>query len=168
MSTAEARAARRPWDGVGVLLATAGGIGFLKPAPGTWASAAAAVLAWAWWQQAGGPSQPWLLVAATVASLACLVGAGAAVRRTGIQDPGIVVMDEVAGMWLAMGCLPSRLLAIAPTETTLVAFLLFRAFDIGKPWPLTALERLPGAYGILLDDLAAGLLAGMLTLAAFH
>jgi len=71
-------------------------------------------------------------------------------RWLGKHDPSEVVVDEVAGMWLALVGLPHELPVAG------AAFLLFRVFDIGKPSPLKQLERLPGGWGIMLDDVAAG------------
>jgi phosphatidylglycerophosphatase A len=71
-------------------------------------------------------------------------------RESGRPDPGFVVIDEVAGQWVA--------LAVAPIDAghALLGFALFRLFDIVKPWPLRHLERLLGGAGIMLDDLGAG------------
>jgi phosphatidylglycerophosphatase A len=88
---------------------------------------------------------------------ATLIGipAGTVVEREngqtgGQRDPGFVVIDEVAGQWVA--------LAIAPIDVghALLGFALFRLFDIVKPWPVRQLERLQGGTGIMLDDLGAG------------
>ena len=93
-----------------------------------------------------------------VAASALTVALGpAAARAAGRSDPPQVVMDEVAGMMLALAPVP------APSAVEAAcAFLLFRAFDILKPPPGRALERLPGGWGILLDDLAAGVWAAIL------
>ncbi|MFZ5786292.1 MAG: phosphatidylglycerophosphatase A, partial [Acidobacteriota bacterium] len=87
-----------------------------------------------------------------------------AVRRAQ-SDPGPVVIDEVAGQWLALALLVAA--QPRPLSLGLVAgsFLLFRLFDVVKPWPIGRLERLPGGWGILADDLAAGLAAGLVHLA---
>jgi phosphatidylglycerophosphatase A len=68
-------------------------------------------------------------------------------------DPPQVVIDEIAGMWFAAIGLPPTLYDVV------VAFLLFRLFDVVKPAPVPRLERLPGGFGIVADDVAAGLLA---------
>jgi len=128
-------------------------VGRLKPGPGTWGSLAAGAI-WYFGLRAahlhGG--------AATLATLAgvvavTLVGIPAATRverESGREDPGFVVIDEVAGQWLT--------LAVAPVEIrhALVGFALFRLFDIVKPPPARQLEALKGGTGIMLDDLAAG------------
>jgi phosphatidylglycerophosphatase A len=92
--------------------------------------------------------------------LAAAIGIPAATRvaqESGREDPGHVVIDEVAGQWLTLVvCRPDW-------PHALVALLLFRVFDITKPWPIRKLEALPGGWGIMLDDLAAGLF-GLVTL----
>lgn len=129
------------------LLATWFGSGLLPLAPGTWGSLAALPCAWVivW---AGGT---WALIAATV--VVALLGWWAAevyAAATGRDDPGAVVIDEVAGQWLVL--LP------AGTDITLyiAGFVLFRIFDITKPWPAIWADRnLHGGLGIMLDDLLA-------------
>ena len=126
------------------LVASGLGTGFLPRAPGTWGSLAALVVG------AG------LLVAshgalAAGVLAATLAGLWAVPRAGGDADPGWVVIDEVAGMWLTMLALPGP----SPTGL-LVAFGLFRLLDIAKPWPVGAIDRLHGAVGVMGDDLAAG------------
>jgi phosphatidylglycerophosphatase A len=93
---------------------------------------------------------------AVAACLATAVGIPAATivaRESGREDPGFVVVDEVAGQWIA-------LIGVRPDWAhALLALALFRLFDIWKPWPVRLLERLPGGWGIMLDDVAAGVLA---------
>jgi phosphatidylglycerophosphatase A len=152
-----------------VAAATAGGVGYLRPASGTWGTAAAAAAAGAWIALA--PSSwlvPGLWLAVVAATAVGLASCGAAIRRFGVGDPSPVVIDEVAGTWLALALVPSSTLLASPVATVLIAALAFRVFDIAKPWPISWLERLPGGVGIMADDLAAGLLAGMLTVAAIH
>jgi phosphatidylglycerophosphatase A len=74
-------------------------------------------------------------------------------RESGRKDPQFVVIDEVAGQWIAL--LGSR----ANWRHALIALLLFRLFDIAKPFPIRRLENLPGGWGIVFDDVAAGLYA---------
>ncbi len=135
------------------------GAGHLAPAPGTWASASVVALAAAAeWLLGGGLACAAALV--VVGSLVTLAWGGRAVDRRGGGDPGWVVSDEWAGQGLA-------LLAAAPgldPRLWLAAFALFRLFDITKPGPIRRLERVPGGRGVLLDDLGAGLLAGLLVL----
>ena len=79
-------------------------------------------------------------------------------RASGLQDPSWVVIDEVAGMLCAL-CM-----TVPDFVRILLAFLLFRVLDIFKPWPINRLERLPGAWGVMADDLFAGLLSGLLSI----
>ncbi len=132
-------------------VASGAGAGFLPKAPGTWGSLAAAA-AGAFLLAIGGR---WLLAAGIV--LASLAGFWAIPRAGGDADPGWVVIDEVAGMWLAM--LP---LNRPGPLAILVAFALFRLLDITKPGPIGSLDRIPGRVGVMGDDLAAGLAAAML------
>ncbi len=136
------------------LIATWFGSGYLPAVPGTWGSLAAlpfaAAIAWL-----GGP---WALFAAACA--ACLIGIWASGRyaeAAGDKDPSAVVIDEVAGQWLAL--VPAGL----DPGLYLLGFIAFRAFDIAKPWPAGLIDRkLAGGAGIVLDDMVAGLYAGLL------
>ncbi len=94
---------------------------------------------------------PWALAAGVVAATAA--GLWAIPRAGGTDDPGWVVIDEVAGQWLAMTALAR------PGWGILAAFLLFRLLDIAKPGPIGAIDRRPGSVGVMGDDLAAGVLA---------
>ena len=132
------------------------GAGFLKPGPGTYGSAAACVL----WLVTGWlvhhNTQVLALVTACGVVLATSLGIPAATRvarEAGRTDPGFVVIDEVAGQWLALILMPPE------WPNVLWAFLLFRFFDILKPWPIRKLEALPEGTGIMVDDLSAGVLA---------
>ena len=132
-------------------LATLGPVGRLRPAPGSWGSAAAVMLA-ALLMLA--PLAGLILEIATL--LACLLGIRAAdiyERQTGNKDASDIVIDEVAGQWIA-------LLAAPPDwRWWIAAFILFRLFDILKPGPVRMAERLPGGYGVMADDIVAGVLA---------
>lgn len=137
-------------------VATAGGAGFLRPGPGTYGSIVAVLLWWGIAHVAHLTGLHLALLTGAAAALATAVGIPAATRvarESGREDPGHVVIDEVAGQWIA-------LLGFAPTwKLALLALLLFRAFDIAKPWPIRKLEALPEGTGIMLDDLLAGLFA---------
>lgn len=142
------------------VLLSFGGIGFIPGPAGTWGSLATVAIIVAC--HGTGPAAFSIAVLAAVA-LGCavtwLLGNGLA-GRDGHGDPSWVVTDEVAGQGLALllaGFSPHR-----GVVTTLAAFVLFRVFDIWKPGPIGAAERLPGGLGILLDDLVAGLVAGAL------
>jgi phosphatidylglycerophosphatase A len=137
-------------------LGTFFGAGFLKPGPGTYGSIAALLL-WYGAAHAFQPTPAALAIATTVAAVAVtLIGIPAATivaRESGRKDPGLVVIDEAAGQLIALIAIP------ADWRHAALALLLFRAFDILKPPPIRQLERLPAGTGIMLDDVAAGLLA---------
>jgi phosphatidylglycerophosphatase A len=141
-----------------ILLATWFGCGYAPIAPGTVGSAAAVGIAFALHRWAG--LAPWhfaLLAAALFpAAVWAATATATAVKR---KDPGIVVIDEVIGQWIA--------LAGARTlnwKTWLAAFLLFRLFDIWKPAPVRQLESLPGGLGINADDAMAGVYGALVLL----
>ena len=104
---------------------------------------------------------------AVAASVACVRLAPAAIKATGREDPGEVVADEVAGQAVTFVAVP--LLFAAPPGIRAVwsaagaGFVAFRLFDIIKPWPVKNLEKLPKGWGILADDLMAGVFAAILT-----
>ncbi len=136
------------------LVATFFGIGRLKPGPGTWGSVAA-VLVWAL-TSSQIPAANRTLATILAASLVTFIGIPAAnciVRATGIKDPQFVVIDEVAGQLVALIAVPLG------WKTFLAGLILFRVFDILKPFPIRQLERLPEGTGIVVDDLGAGLYA---------
>ena len=85
-------------------------------------------------------------------------------QLTNTDDPGEVIIDEVAGQWVVLLCIPPNIdLALL---WYVAGFILFRSFDILKPWPVSTAERLPGGIGVMADDLVAGTLAGMAILIA--
>ena len=138
-------------------LATFFGVGWIPFAPGTFASAIAvplgAAIALAGW--------PTLTAAAALVTLAGIWACGAHATRAGLLDPSECVLDEVAGQWLAL--IPAAILHTGFAWRPLaMAFFLFRLFDILKPWPIAALERLPGGFGIMMDDVGAGIVAGVI------
>lgn len=136
------------------LVATFFGAGLMHPAPGSWGSAAT-VVAWcvitrwtAVWAQPA--------TAAMLALLVVAVGIPAAThmsRASGLKDPQFVVIDEVAGQLIAFIAVP------VSWKSLLLGFILFRGFDIVKPWPIRWLERFPEGIGIVVDDVGAGLYA---------
>jgi phosphatidylglycerophosphatase A len=137
-------------------VATFFGAGYLKPGPGTWGSVGAvlvwAIAAWAL------PHTGLALMAFLVCGIAVSIGIGVpaatiAARESGRHDPGFVVIDEVAGQWIALLWCPRD------WAHALIALVLFRLFDITKPFPARQLERLPEGWGIVFDDVAAGLYA---------
>jgi phosphatidylglycerophosphatase A len=137
-------------------IATFFGAGYGKPGPGTWGSVAA-VLLWAACNAFFHPAQSTLfliLLAGIAITLVAGIPAATIVARTsGRKDPQIVVIDEVAGQWITLlGC-PFDL------RHALIALILFRLFDMTKPPPVRQLESLPEGWGIVMDDVAAGLYA---------
>jgi len=137
-------------------VATFFGAGLGKPGPGTWGSVAAVLLwaAYAWLAQPTPQALLIALLAGIAASIALGVPAATiAARESGRHDPQFVVIDEVAGQWIAL--LGSR----ADWRHALLALILFRLFDITKPFPARQLESLPRGWGIVFDDVAAGLYA---------
>ena len=128
---------------------TALGLGLFPIAPATLASLAATIVYWLLPIYSDSPA----FLALTAASLAIGPWACQTLTTPTDPDPKRAVWDEVAGMWLTCLLLPKTLPWLA------AAFLLFRALDILKPWPIRRLERLPGGWGIMADDAAAGLIA---------
>ena len=141
------------------LVASVGGLGTLRPAPGTWGSLAAALAG------AGLVGHPAWLAAGVVAASAA--GVWAIPRAGGDHDPGWVVIDEVAGQWLAMlGLAGSGLSGWALAAGIAAAFVAFRALDVAKPGPVGWADRHEGAAWVVADDLVAGALAAGALLAA--
>ena len=147
------------------LIASGLGIGYIPFAPGTVMSAVAVPLA-LWIGLHGGASA--LLVATLIAFVVGVIACEGHVRATGREDPSECVIDELAGQWLACafalfsfgGLLPPAQYSWLPF---LLAFLLFRLFDIAKPWPVRWADRsIAGGLGVMADDMIAGLMAGIL------
>lgn len=137
---------------VALAIATCGGSGYFPIAPGTVGSAVGLVV----FVAVRSAGLLWLEVAA----IALTLGAGAwaatvAEQALDRKDPGPVVIDEVLGMLVTMLLVPLSLAAMA------AGFLLFRLFDIIKPFPADRLERAPRGWGIMLDDLMAGVYANL-------
>ncbi|TNE59100.1 MAG: phosphatidylglycerophosphatase A [Alphaproteobacteria bacterium] len=138
------------------LLATFGGAGLLRPAPGTIGAAAAAIIGWG---LACLLSPLVLLPFAVLAFVAGIWAANEMERASGDKDPSSVVIDEVAGQWLVLAFVPLT------AKGYLVAFALFRFFDILKPWPVSyADQKIAGGLGVMADDIIAGLYALLCTL----
>lgn len=136
-------------DRLATLVATGFGSGYSPFAPGTAGSAVGLLL---FWPLSRLPLP--LQIAATVAVLVLGVAASTRVaRRVGLEDPGIVVVDEVVGQWITLVSLPLTPLTAA------AGFFLFRVMDVVKPWPARQLEHLRAGYGIMADDVMAGLYA---------
>jgi phosphatidylglycerophosphatase A len=142
-------------DRLATFLATWGYSGLIRPAPGTWGTLAAMPFAWALvhWGNA--------FILGLAILLVFLIGLWATARHmTATQnpdDPSEVVIDEVAGVWVACLALPD-----ASAGGLIGAFLLFRLFDIWKRGPVGwADRRLKGAFGVMADDLIAGAMAAV-------
>ena len=145
---------------------TAGWLGFCPWASGTAGSLGGVVLAMLAWRYSG---TEWIRSALLSAGILwfsgmTLIHGEAAERAFGRKDPPQAVSDEVAGFLLSVLLLPR-----APEWMVLGSgFLLFRLFDIWKPWPIRRWQALPGGLGILADDLGAGLLANLVLQAALR
>jgi phosphatidylglycerophosphatase A len=173
---------RRAWreHPISTFFATGCGIGMIPFAPGTWGSLeglAGALLLWGYLDGmhflGGGlivhyslTDTAILIAYGSVAGVVFLIGVGSSslVERTaGIKDPGPIVIDEVAGQILASSVVPCLRWYGHGWTFWILSFLLFRLFDIWKPGPINRLQDLPGGWGIMMDDVAAGILAGVLT-----
>lgn len=154
MSIHRRRSRRGSARSLDAVIATWFGVGHFPVAPGTAGSLAALPFAWLIMTYFG----PLGLAIAT--GVVFVIGVWAADRYTrtrGVADPGSVVIDEVAGQWLALILVPPDLIAYA------IGFALFRIFDVVKPWPISLLDReVKGGLGVMLDDLLAGALAAIL------
>lgn len=145
------------------LIATLFGLGYLKPAPGTWGSLAALPLFWLI-HQAGGPL---FAVLATVAVSG--LGWWAIARATegsDDHDPSEIVIDEVAGQWVALlpvsfGAAMMGVGVLALYPGWIAALVLFRLFDIWKPGPVGWADRRNDPFGVMLDDIIAGVMAAI-------
>ena len=142
------------------LIATWFGVGLMRPAPGTWGTLAAlpfAILI----KMAGG----WIALLAAIL-IVSFIGYKVSEQWCALtkeKDAPQIVVDEVAGMWIT-------LLAAPLTDmTVLCGFVLFRFFDILKPWPVSWCDqKLPGGYGVMADDIAAGIFAGIAVWGLHH
>lgn len=131
---------------VAVLIATVGGLGYAPFAPGTFGSAAGIAIYWLTrhWPMA------WQLALIAVITIIGTWAATRAVQHFAKEDPGHVVVDEVAGQLVTLAFTGAGLYA------TILAFFVFRILDIIKPYPANRFERLHGGTGIMADDLMAG------------
>ncbi|GAB4386274.1 MAG: phosphatidylglycerophosphatase A [Phycisphaerales bacterium] len=149
-------------------LLTTFGLGYRQPASGTWGSLPSVALAGAMLACGAGPGSMPLIyfgvlgVVMVAFTLVCVLRGDEAEARWGV-DPGQVVADETAGQCLALMFIPASAQADprAAVFLLLAAFVLFRFFDIIKLEPARSLQRVPGGWGIALDDWAAGLYAGV-------
>jgi phosphatidylglycerophosphatase A len=132
------------------LLATVFGLGLVPFAPGTAASAAAAL---GYVLVLHDLSRPLYVALIALLFLAGVAASAAHAAELGQLDPGRIVVDEVCGQLIALAFLPAAWVPVG------ASFALFRFFDIIKPWPIRKLEKLPGGWGIMADDVGAGLAA---------
>lgn len=148
-------------DRAAYLIATGAGVGFAPIAPGTFgAIEALAIFITTSALMAGNPrAHLWLLIALNVIIFAIGVwSAGRACHISKLEDPSQVVIDEVSGQLIAL-----TPVAVAPSAVgVIIAFVLFRLFDIFKPYPIRKLERLHGGLGVMSDDALAGIFAALL------
>lgn len=153
-----------------LLLVTAGGLGLMRPFPGTWGSLPPAAIAWIMLLAGASLTLYHAVIGALLigACVICIALGGWAEGRFHAKDPSQVVIDEVAGQALALLLLPDALHVAGLsgfwpiTLSVGGAFVLFRAMDILKPPPAHALQRLPAGWGVLTDDLFAGAYAAIL------
>ena len=154
-----------PWnpsDYLAISIATVG-VGYLPLIPGTFGSLASVGIFLLFTQLLTGTALFALVLLFTLAvTFAGIWAASRTEELLGRKDPGKVVVDEVAGQMLAL--LPLTLFNLQPlTRAVIVSFILFRLFDIFKPYPAGRFERLKGGYGIMCDDLVAGAYAAIIT-----
>jgi phosphatidylglycerophosphatase A len=136
-----------------IWVATFFGSGLLRPASGTWGSLAALPVGYALHAMAGFGG---LVVGAGIAYALGMWASDIWLQHDDNQDPSAIVIDEVAGLWLALAFVPATLAGWA------AAFLLFRFFDIVKPWPVSwADTKLKGAEGVMADDILAGCMSAL-------
>jgi len=152
------------------LIASCFGLGRLPVAPGTWGSLPPTIIFALCWQF-GAPAVSITVLMAVLAvagSVLCVKFAPATIAATGKDDPREVVADEFAGQAVTFLAIPliigqaftsGQVWAIAG-----IGFLLFRIFDIAKPWPIRKLEKFPQGWGVLADDLLAGVYAAIVLL----
>ena len=133
-----------------LLLAFGFGSGLSPKAPGTMGTLAAIPL---WWLLAQLPLTSYLIVV-LIAAVVGITICGRAADQMGVHDHGGIVWDEFVGFWIAMAALPIT------WQSVILGFVLFRLFDILKPWPISWLDKkVSGGFGIMIDDVIAGLAA---------
>ncbi|MDP6877127.1 MAG: phosphatidylglycerophosphatase A [Candidatus Marinimicrobia bacterium] len=128
-------------------IATCFKVGYLPLAPGTWGSIFAILLWWVFIKDLN------LYVFGVIIVLFFIIGivtSNIMIDELDDNDPSHIIIDELVGQWLALLFLPKGLINIA------IAFILFRFFDIIKPWPISLIEKLPKGLGVMSDDLVAG------------
>ncbi len=147
----DSRASAAPASLLARLVATGLGSGYSPVAPGTAGSLVGLALYWPLARLA----PAWVVLAIVVLFFVGVAAASSVARHAGLHDPGIVVVDEVIGMWITLVFLPFT------PFTAILGFLLFRVMDIVKPPPARGFERFPGGWGIMADDVMAGIYANL-------
>lgn len=141
-------------------LATWGGSGLIKPAPGTWGTLAALPFGIALMAYGGTYG---LLIASLIVFIIGIWSAGHFERMIREKDSGMVVIDEVVGMWITL--IPAAL----TTTSVILAFLAFRFFDVLKPWPIGLLDKkFKGSFGVMIDDVMAGIYAALVMIIFYY
>ncbi len=148
------------------VLATFFGVGYLRPAPGTWGSAVAIVLGLLIDRYLGFPA---LVIATLAVTWAGFWAVGRELQNRPGDDPSEFVIDEVAGQWIALLFSSAAFWwhgheGFLPYPAPLAAFVFFRIFDIWKPWLVGRADARHDAAGVMIDDLWAGLFAGFATM----
>ncbi|MCH9780273.1 MAG: phosphatidylglycerophosphatase A [Alphaproteobacteria bacterium] len=151
-------------DAASKIILSWGGLGFLPKAPGTWGTVGGVAVAVLVVHFTGYGGLAVATVLATIVGWAVLTRAFQLPNTTDL-DPGWVVIDEVAGVWLTLLfllLLPSEVRKDFETVGWIAAFILFRLFDIAKPFPINLVDaRIKSAWGVMFDDLVAGVMAGV-------
>ncbi len=152
------------------IIATVGGVGYLRPAPGTWGSLAGLALAWVVASLTGSVG---LIIGTVIVFFIGRWATDMVTMGSDNHDPSEVVIDEVAGQWIAVipvviGAAMMNVPLLALWPGWIAAFTLFRLFDITKPWIVGYYDRMDTPHGVMMDDICAGLLAavGVVALAA--
>ncbi|NIU01416.1 MAG: phosphatidylglycerophosphatase A, partial [Nitrosopumilaceae archaeon] len=130
-------------------IATGFGLGYSPVAPGTAGSILGLLIAYFLIRG----NTVYLVIASVVCFGAGIISATAVERDSGIEDPSLVVVDEIIGMWISLFFIPYL------WWSYLIAFLLFRFFDVVKPFPVNSIQKLQNGWGIMMDDVLAGVYA---------
>ncbi len=156
-STRGGLAAQTPFKSrLALIIATWFGCGYFPVGPGT-AGALAGVLLAALLQYWFGPGRWPLGIAIALVLVPGIWASTETARFLKKKDPGVIVVDEVLGQWVTLLAAP-----VISWKAIVAGFVLFRLFDIWKPWPVRRLEQLPEGIGIVVDDLAAGVYAALI------
>ena len=146
---------------IALVLATWFGCGLFPWGPGTVGSLAAVAIAWLVEQYLGG-TRHFLFGMIFILMMPAIWSSTVSAKLLKKEDPGKIVIDEVLGQWVTLLGAPAFSL-----PSLVAGFLLFRIFDIWKPWPVRRFEALPGGYGIVADDLVAGICAALILYIGF-